>query len=150
MVLIDSDVFILDLFYPTDTRAAVNRRFINLDITGRATTIFNVLEVCGIASFNKTSEDVQRLFSEFHQTYNLDVLYPNVLVLPSEDAPKHLIAKTFTRILLKMNFNDALILATAESFNASTLVTWNVKHFEDRTSIQIITPEDFLSALPTS
>jgi len=150
MVLIDSDVFILDLFYPTDTRAAVNRRFINLDITGRATTIFNVLEVCGIASFNKTAEDVRRLFSEFHQTYNLDVLYPNVLVLPSEDALKHLIAKTFTRILLKMNFNDALILATAESFNASTLVTWNVKHFEDRTSIQIMTPENFLSALPTA
>jgi predicted nucleic acid-binding protein len=144
MVLIDSDVFILDLFYPADPRAGANRRFIDRDIPERATTIFNVLEVCGIASFNKSSEDLKRLFYEFHQTYNLNILYPDVLFPSAEDFLKHLVARAFARILLRMNFNDALILATAESFNAAALVTWNVKHFENRTSIQIVTPEDFL------
>ena len=53
MILIDSDVFVLDLFYPTDVRTRANKRFLDLDIAGRVTTIFNVLEICGIASFNK-------------------------------------------------------------------------------------------------
>ena len=50
-----------------------------------------------------------------------------------------------------MNFNDALILATAESYGVSTLATWNVKHFEDRTAIKVQTPAEFLETLsPTS
>lgn len=144
MILIDSDVFILDLFYPTDARTGANKQFLELDIAGRATTIFNVLEACGIASFNKSSEDIKQLFYAFHQTYNLDILYPKVMAPLPEDVLKHLVAMTFTRILLKMNFNDALILATAESFHVSTFVTWNIKHFETRTSIPITTPEDFV------
>ena len=144
MVLVDSDVFILDLFYPTDPRARTNRRFMDQAVPKRATTIFNVLEVCGIASFNKSADDVKRLFYEFHQTYGLDILYPNAPSPSSEDFLKRLVSGTFARILLKMNFNDALILDTAESFNATTLVTWNVKHFEHRTSIRIVTPEVFL------
>ena len=144
MVLVDTDVFVLDLFYPTDPRARTNRRFIDRAVPKRATTIFNVLEVCGIASFNKSADDVKRLFYEFHQTYDLDVLYPNAPSPSSEDFLKRLVAGTFARILLKMNFSDALILATAESFNATTLVTWNVKYFENRTAIRIVTPENFL------
>lgn len=142
MVLVDSDVFVLDLFYPTDPRAPVNGRFIDSEIPDRATTIFNVLEICGIASFNKSSEEVERLFCEFHQS--LEVLYPDLSLPSSEDFLKHLIARVFTRILSRMNFNDALILATAESFDAAAFVTWNLKHFEGRTSMRVITPEEFL------
>jgi predicted nucleic acid-binding protein len=143
MVLLDSDIFILDLFYPTDARAETNKRFLNLPIDEKVTTIFNVLEVCGIASFNKSVGDVKRLFYTFHQVYGLDILYPNVLGTFSEDSLKQLVVTTFVKILLKMNFNDALILATAESFGVSTLVTWNVKHFEHQTSVQVVTPEGF-------
>ena len=142
MILIDSDIFILDLFYPTDIRIEATRRFLEGG-EERATTIFNVLEVCGIASFNRSPEDVTRLFRAFHQIYDLDVLYPKARALPSEDVLTQLVARTFTRILRKMSFSDALILTTAESFGISTLVTWNVKHFEDRTTILVITPEGF-------
>lgn len=144
MILIDSDVFVLDLFYPADTRIEATRRFLEGEGGGRATTIFNVLEVCGIASFNRSSEDITRLFQAFHQIYDLDVLYPKVPAPFSEEILTHLVARTFVRVLRKMNFSDALILTTAESFNVSTLVTWNVKHFENRTTIQVITPEEFL------
>ena len=147
MILIDSDVFVLDLLYPTDTRIEATRRFLEDGVESgeeRATTIFNVLEVCGIASFNRSSEDVMRLFQAFHQIYDLDVLYPKTSAPSSEDILTNLVARTFTRILRKMNFSDALILTTAESFGISTLVTWNVKHFEDRTTMQVITPGEFL------
>ena len=66
--------------------------------------------------------------------------------LPSAgDLLKSIVAGTFARILLKMNFNDALILSTAEAHDASTLVTWNVKHFENRTLMRVVNPEDLLA-----
>ena len=144
MVLVDSDVFVLDLFYPTDPRAEANRGFIEAEIPLKATTVFNVLEICGIASFNKSEEDLKRLFYEFHQTYGLDILYPDVEMTSAEDFLKHLVARTFSRILLKMNFSDALILQMAESAGVTILVTWNEKHFADRTSVQIVNPRLFL------
>jgi len=144
MVLIDSDVFILDLFYPKDRRARINKAFIELDRPDRATTIFNVLEICGIASFNKSPEEVKRLFYEFHQLYHLEILYPEVNLPSAEAFLKHLVASVFSKILFKMNFSDALILATAESFAISTFVTWNTKHFAGRASMQFATPKEFL------
>ena len=147
MVLIDSDIFILDLFYPKDPRAKINSAFLELDLAGRATTLFNLLEICGIASFNKSTAQVKRLFREFHQTYRLDILYPDLGWPSAEEFLEQLATRTFSRILLRMNFNDALILATAESYGVSTLATWNVKHFEDRTAIKVQTPAEFLETL---
>ena len=144
MVLIDSDVFVLDLFYPNDERGPANKAFIELQQTDRATTIFNVLEVCGIASFNKSAEEIQKLFYAFHQTYGLRVLYPATHYSSTQALLRSLVADVFARVLLKMNFNDALILATAEEHDVSTLVTWNVKHFAERTNINVSNPADFL------
>lgn len=47
MDLLDSDIFVLDLRYPTDPRQAINKRLLQSRETERATTIFNILEVCG-------------------------------------------------------------------------------------------------------
>lgn len=145
MVLIDSDVFILDLFYPNDERASANKTFIDLEHIDRVTTIFNVLEVCGIASFNKSDEYLKKLFYAFHQTYNLQVLYPVAAQRSSQAFLKDLVADAFAHILYKMNFNDALILSTGEAHDVSALVTWNVKHFAERTRIKVLNPEEFLA-----
>jgi predicted nucleic acid-binding protein len=143
VVLIDSDVFVLDLFYRQDPRSSVNRRLIDLSAPAKATTIFNVLEVCGVASFRKTAEEIKRLFQEFHQVYNLSILYPTGRA-GDEDVVPRMVAGTFTRVLKKMDFSDALILATAESRGVSRIVTWNTKHFDGRTSLPVMTPEAFL------
>lgn len=145
MVLVDSDVFVLDLFYPKDERAKANKTFIELEGLERATTIFNVLEICGIASFNKSPEEIKRLFREFHQIYQLEILYPETHLSSAEEFLKRLIAGVFSKILFKMNFSDALILSTAGSFEVSAFVTWNTKHFEGRTAIKLATPVEFLA-----
>ncbi len=145
MVLIDSDVFVLDLFYPTDERADTNSAFLELDHIHRATTVFNVLEVCGIASFNTADEDLKKLFFAFHQTYNLQVLYPTTAQRSPQVFLKDLVADAFAHILTKMNFNEALILSTAEAHDVTNLVTWNVKHFAGRTNLSVFNPRDFLA-----
>ena len=53
MVAIDSDVFLIDCRYPNDTKHALNRQFLDelaVRQVERATTVFNVLEICGVLS----------------------------------------------------------------------------------------------------
>lgn len=54
LIVVDTNVFVIDLRYPRDRHFSVNRRFLHgLAQTGKGgTTILNVLEVCGILSFN--------------------------------------------------------------------------------------------------
>jgi predicted nucleic acid-binding protein len=107
-----------------------------------------VLEVCGIASFNTADEDLKKLFYAFHQTYDLQVLYPVVTQRSPQVFLKDLVADAFARILTKINFNDALILSTAEAHDATDFVTWNVKHFAERTDLRVLNPRDFLATYP--
>ena len=48
MDLLDSDIFVLDLRFPNDPRYSTNKRLVEAREAQRATTIFNLLEVCGI------------------------------------------------------------------------------------------------------
>jgi hypothetical protein len=43
-----------------------------------------------------------------------------------------------------MNYPDAQILLIAEGYDCSHIVTWNKRHFEGRTYMQICTPEEYL------
>ena len=46
-----------------------------------------------------------------------------------------------------MNFQDALILVAVEEYRCSRFVTWNTKHFIDRTYLSVQTPEQFLEEI---
>jgi hypothetical protein len=56
LTVIDTPVFVIDLRYRRDKNFAANRSFFDriAQDQGGATTIFNLLEVCGILSFNLT------------------------------------------------------------------------------------------------
>ena len=44
----------------------------------------------------------------------------------------------------KMTWGDAVLLKTAEDYEVEAIITWNKKHFEGRTTIEILTPEEYL------
>jgi len=43
-----------------------------------------------------------------------------------------------------LNFQDAVILMVAEQHHCTRFVTWNTKHFGDRTYMSVQTPKEFL------
>jgi len=65
LTVIDTTVFIIDLRYKRDRHFATNRAFLEriARTRGGATTLFNLLEVCGILSFNLNEKQLQELFS---------------------------------------------------------------------------------------
>ena len=67
LTVIDTTVFIIDLRYKRDRYFAANRAFLDWIAQARngATTLFNLLEVGGILSFNLNEKQLQELFSYF-------------------------------------------------------------------------------------
>jgi len=148
MILIDTDIFVIARRYPRDTNFQVNANFLEYlqqEEIDRATTIFNLFELCGILSFNLTKEQLRDLFVGFSAIYSLRILYPPFENKPAAAAFDSLLADTMRIIQEKVAFLDALILSTAESVpGLDAMITWNAKHFQGKTKLTVQTPISFL------
>jgi hypothetical protein len=111
LTVVDTNIFVIDLRYPRDRNFSVNRRFLErLARAGNgATSIFNVLEVCGILSFNLNAQQLRELFCYFPQKYQVRIL-PFVTL----DRPLPVLtgAEIFAYFEQKASFGDALLMAT--------------------------------------
>jgi len=145
MTFIDTDIFVIDKLFPNDDRYEVNKVFLN-ESEERFTSIFNLFELLGIASFNLNEVELMKLFRGFEEAYDLKILYPSTAFISVNEFVEALFEATFQKIKLKMNFQDALILAVAEEYNCTRFVTWNTKHFNGRTHLNVQTPEEFLDS----
>jgi hypothetical protein len=133
---------VIDRLFPNDDRHKVNKNFLD-GATEKATSIYNLLELCGISSFTLTSTELTKLFMNFHQQYGLRILYPKPKGSSPEETIRHMVSRVFEKICMKMNYSDAQILLVAEQHNCSSFVTWNVKHFNDRTHLTVKTPAEY-------
>ena len=76
MILVDSDVFLIDLRYRRDKRFAANRAFLDwLAASGQgSTTIYNLLEICGVLSFNLNRQQLAEVQTHFARRYHVRVM----------------------------------------------------------------------------
>jgi len=142
MIFIDSDVFLIDLRYKRDPKFYENKEFLQkVQKTGNGvTSIFNLLEICGVLSFDLNNQQLKELF------YYSPLRY-NVKILPTSDESTRLPIPTVKQIMQviakKVAFGDALIIAFIEKIEGiSTFVSSNAKHFVNRLSISAVTPSD--------
>ncbi|MHA2369641.1 MAG: hypothetical protein ACXADX_12550 [Candidatus Hodarchaeales archaeon] len=145
MIFLDTDIFVLDRFFRKDARYPINTQFLEeLKDEKRSTTIYNLLEFLGLASFNLSEIELNKMFVGFGSLYSVAIAYPHMAVVSPQEFLERQIEQTLAKIRLKMNFSDALILQTVEQGNPIAFITWNKKHFKGRTTIPIYTPEEFL------
>ncbi len=144
-VFIDSDIFIRDLRYPRDVRTKTNRAFLDQMRARKSlgvTSIFNVLEVCGILSFNLSEEELLDLYADFCAHYRVNVLFPG-------DASGQLhydVVAIFQVIMRKTALGDAQIAYVIDRYAATLagVVSWNAVHFKGRVNVPVWTPEEYL------
>jgi len=145
-VLIDTNVFVIDLRYKNDSHYRANRKFLDLvSETGAGfTTVINLLEICGILSFNLSERQLRELWFYFAERYKVTVLPDTSFdsILPSAR-----VSEVFDLIKERMSFGDAYILAIAMKTLPSlpTVVTWDKKHFQGKFPGRILTPAEYLS-----
>lgn len=147
LTVIDTSIFVIDLRYKRDKNFGANRAFLNRIAEERCglTTIFNLLELCGILSFNLNEKQMREIFFYFPEHYRVDVLPHASLDSP---LPAFQIADLFNIISRKAGFGDALIIGAIEKYipGAARFVSWNAQHFKGRLSIPSVTPREFLKS----
>ena len=147
MILVDSNVFVIDLRYRRDPLFSVNRRFLNrLAKEGSgATTLFNLLELAGILSFNLNRQQVLDLLCLFPAQYGIAVLPPLDL---ETDLPRLPLKTLVSRIAGRSAFGDALVMEAVERYapSGSQFVTWDKQHFAGWSTMRVLTPKIMLSA----
>lgn len=145
MIFVDSNLFVIDLRYRDDLDYRVNRRALDrLARDGTAmTSTLNVLEICGILSFNLSVAALHALYVHFAQRYRVAVVpgggYEARLPAP---AAREVLARMEKRMALK----DAEIALVVEQHAASldAFVTWNAKHFAGKVPVPVLTPPQWL------
>jgi len=147
LILLDTNVFVIDRFFPRDVRYEQNRRLIAiLPQLSVGFSIFSLLELCGISSFNLSTLELRRWMYSFEETYPVEILRPKAT---TEDSAEFWLSSflisLFERIERRVTLGDAFVLQTAEEFEIETLISWNPKDFTDRTSLPVLTPVEFLA-----
>ena len=148
LVLVDTNIFVIDLRYRRDRHFKRNQSFLYsvAQIGNGFTTIVNLLEICGILSFNLNRDQLLDLWTYFHDRYK-------ITVLPEPDLqsvfPGIEINRLFDISCKKSSFGDALIMAVAKKYLpfVSTMVSWDNEHFKGKFSGKVLTPGEYLSAL---
>lgn len=75
MVLVDSNIFLIDRFFRRDARYEINRTFISkFPEIDAAVPVCTLLELCGAASFSLNAEELALWLFSFDQVYRIKVL----------------------------------------------------------------------------
>jgi predicted nucleic acid-binding protein len=146
MVLLDSNIFILDRFSPRDALYPHNKAFVEkLASIEAAVSSFTLLEICGAASFRLSADELAAWLFGFGAIYPVYVLDVHGLRGNHCEAWwSTFVEDVAANIAKKMTFGDAVLLREAESYDAEAVVTWNTKDFSRRTRLTVLTPTAFL------
>ncbi len=145
LVLIDTNIFVIDLRYKRDVKFNSNRVFLNHIAKKRNgfTTVVNLLELCGILSFNLNEKQLTELWSYFQQKYQVAVL-----PFPSLDVkfPEVEIREIFDMLKTRTSLGDALMISVAKKHTpfCRTMISWDNLHFETIFQGTVLTPEKFM------
>jgi len=149
MVILDTDVLLLAFAFQRDSRQPVNTALLEqLQTKNPAITVYSLMEILGQLSFNLSAERLSAWQSWLVDAYGLTVIWP---VDPQEATASssfraEIFERPFERMLAhRAAFMDALILDLAERApDAEAFITWNARHFKGKSSLKVLTPQEYL------
>ena len=149
MIALDTDVLVIYHFFQNDPRYNETRLLLEkMTNEPKGVTIFNLLELSGIIASANNPDFSGDLFERYNESEDILILSPrmNADVANEDVFWRSVVSGCFTYIQKGMRLGDAVILWTVETNQEiDTLVTWNPKHFIDKTPIKVLTPLEFLT-----
>lgn len=141
---VDSDVFVRYLRYQRDDRQLMNDQLIHLMKSKKiraATSIYNLLEVLGVLSFNVSGEKLRNLYESFCSEFQIKILAK----VSSTGDWIYSLEDIYQAIARKQSLGDAFVATLVEDFSSrlNVFVSWNAKHFSNL-SIPAMTPQELL------
>jgi predicted nucleic acid-binding protein len=150
MVVIDTDVLLLAFAFQSDERQEANTEFLKRAQTAEPSiTIYNLMELLGLLSFNLAPSRLAEWESWLIDAYRLTVIWP--LAVENQSADTFFRTELFDRPYAKMSAQrmalmDALVLDLAERTpDVKRFVTWNARHFKSKSALTVLTPTEYLA-----
>jgi hypothetical protein len=146
VILLDSDVLLIDQRYRNDPRYAVNRQAIEFARTNSislAVTAQALLEVIGIMSFNVSPAAVPAMPTGLISLYGLTVR-PDFHTHP--DYAGCTVQELMTQMTTQMALGDAVQAVQVARYanDCDCLLTWNARHFQGKLVVPVLSPEEWL------
>jgi hypothetical protein len=145
MILLDSDVLLIDLRYPNDPRFVLNRQVLQrLAQVPLGVMSQTLLEVVGNLSFNTPVARIPQLPSYVATRYRLAV-FPSFQQCP--DYAGCTVFEVLTQMERQMALGDAVLVVQVARYApfSQVLLTWNARHFVGKLVIPVLTPQDWLA-----
>jgi hypothetical protein len=147
VILLDSDVLLIQLRYKRDPKFGVNQQALQQpqqDKTPCGVTLQALLEVVGVLSFGTAKADIPQLPADVTNQYGL-VVIPDV-----QQSPEYAgctVAELMVQMSQQMSLGDAVQAAQIARYasRAHGLLTWNSKHFVGKVVIPVLTPQEWLN-----
>ena len=145
MIFVDSDIFVIDLRYQRDEKYEDNKQFIEKAIAENliTTSIFNILEVCGILSFNLNEQQLLDLYYHFPRRYNIQGM---AHLERTDMLPSFRISSIMEVMSGKASLGDTMIICSVLDIinRVDCLVSWNANHFAGKIPKPTLTPAEYL------
>ena len=147
MVVIDTDVLLLAFAFQNDKRQPANAAFLKrVQTADPAITVYNLMELLGQLSFNLSPARLDAWQSWLIEAYQLTVIWP----LGLDDASSlsfrsEIVERPYARMRAhRMAFMDTLLNLAERTPGVEWFVTWNARHFKDKSMLRALTPEEYL------
>ena len=149
MIMIDTDIFVMDNFYSNDPRYEQNSLFLHrVQNTKNFTTIFNLLEVCSLIAPHCSEKELLGFFENFDRTYNLEIIYPSSYDLSTEYFMDHFFGEILHTTQFTGNMVDSLIFTLVQQHPIRVVVSWNAKRYKISLSklgkMEYLQPDEFM------
>ena len=149
MIMIDSDVFLLDNFYTDDPRYEQNTLFLHrVQNTKTYTTIFNLLEVSSIIAPYCTEKELMEFFENFDRTYNIEILHQNTYDLSTQYFLDHFFSEILQTARATGGLIESLIFTILKEYNIRVIVSWNKRIPKEKLSefgkIDYLQPDEYV------
>lgn len=149
MIMIDSDVFIMDNFYTNDPRYEVNSLFLHrMQGAKNFTTIYNLLEVCSLIAPHCGEKELLSFFENFDRTYNVEIIYPSTYDLSTEYFLDHYFGEILHTTQSTGSLMDSLIFMLVKQKGIRLVVSWNAQRYKKNFSklgrIEYLQPDEYM------
>lgn len=144
LIFIDTNIFLIDLRYTNDINYNKNKKFLDYILRhSGVTSIINLLEVCGILSYNLNQQQLKEMFYYFPEKYNIEIVPTSELHLT---IPEFYIKDIIETIYQKSSLGDAMVINAIKPHltKNSFFISWDAKHFKDISPVKVMTPIEFL------
>ena len=146
MIVIDTDVLALYHFFVHDPRHEIAVSFMNeTREQARGTTIYNLLELAGVLAVAGKAELGKSLIGTYATAADMQLLFPRLSPLSPDVFWADYTGELVDMMTRGLRYGDAKVLWVAERNDASCLVTWNARHFRDKTPLPVLTPAEVVT-----